>query len=219
MTLAKEAWIFVLPFLALAGLAWLASWPRSAVGLLVTAIAVAAFFRVPARSYNGPDDLILAAANGVVTAVDEVAVPELNGRTHRRIVTFLSVFNVHVQRAPIAGTVRSSTFRPGRKVAAFRPDAGDVNESHFVTLETTGGGVLGVKQIAGLLARRIVNDLRPGDRVVRGQRIGLIKFGSRVDLFLPIDAEILVGEGDRLVEGLTEVARLQTPGAAEGEAS
>lgn len=129
----------------------------------------------------------------------------------QRIVTFLSVFNVHVQRAPVGGEVIESRFSPGRKVAAFRAGAGQVNENHLTVLQCQNGDLIGVRQVAGLLARRVVCSLRPGDRVRQGDLIGLIKFGSRVDLMLPDDYEIVVGQGDRLREGETVVARLKKP--------
>ena len=120
--------------------------------------------------------------------------------------TFLSVFNVHVQRSPVAGTVVESTFTPGRKVAAFRADAGDVNENHWTVLADDEGRRFGVRQIAGLLARRVVAYKSKDAAVERGELIGLIKFGSRVDLYLPPDYALQVSEGQTLHEGETVVA-------------
>ena len=124
-----------------------------------------------------------------------------------RVVTFLSVFDVHVQRSPVAGEVVVSRYTPGRKVAAFRPEAGEVNESHLTVLRDSKGNLFGVKQIAGLLARRVVAYQGVGSQVERGQLIGLIKFGSRVDLLVPSSYRIAVQKGDRLKEGKTPVAR------------
>ena len=115
--------------------------------------------------------------------------------------------NVHVQRIPITGTVKMVRHQPGRFLQAFRPEASSVNEYIAMLIQTTFGPVL-VKQIAGIMARRCVNDAHPGDIVNGGQRFGMIKFGSRVDLFIAPAAEILVTVGDRVIGGVTPVARL-----------
>ena len=206
MTFAREAWVFVLP-VALAALASAWRWPKVAVLLAALAVLLLAFFRIPTRRYSGPFDRVLAPANGIVTAIERVEEPLLGPDRYLRITTFLSVFNIHVQRSPSAGEVVSSTYRPGRKIAAFKPEAGEVNESHLVVLETENGDRIGIKQIAGLLARRVVSYLEVGQTVERGELIGLIKFGSRVDLYLPSAYQVTVKKGDRLSEGLTEVAR------------
>jgi phosphatidylserine decarboxylase len=125
----------------------------------------------------------------------------------QRVVTFLSVFDVHLQRAPVSGRVIHSMASRGKRVAAFRHDAGDVNAGQLTVIETTGGDRIGVRQIVGLLARRIVCYFEPGQRVERGDTLGLIKFGSRVDLMVPRHYEILVGPGARLRGGTTPVAR------------
>lgn len=207
MTFAREALPFVAVPLVVA--IALAAWgrPAWAVAVAVIAAAVLLFFRVPARPEHPDPDAVLAPANGVVTAVDEVIEPSLGDRPVPRIVTFLSVFDVHVQRAPVSGRVVESRFRAGRKVAAFRKDAGDVNEHHWTVLETAAGRRYGIRQIAGLLARRVVSDAEVGARFERGDRIGLIKFGSRVDLYLPAGSTIEVAAGDRMTEGATVVAR------------
>ncbi len=207
MRFAREALPFVLPLVLLAIAAVAAGWPRIGVTIAVLALAVLWFFRVPTRPPHSDPAVVLAPANGVITAIDEVVEERLGEAPVRRIVTFLSVFNVHVQRAPVSGEVIISDYQPGRKVAAFREDAGEVNEYHFTALETGTGDVVGMKQIAGLLARRVVSDAEVGERFERGQRIGIIKFGSRVDLYLPTSWEIAVAVGDRLTEGATVVAR------------
>ena len=124
-----------------------------------------------------------------------------------RISTFLSVLNVHVQRAPLAGTVEVVEHQPGRFLQAFKAEASSVNE-HIGTVMATESGTILVKQIAGILARRCVNYTEPGQTLLMGERLGLIRFGSRVDLFLPCDAEILVSLGDRIHGGITPVAQL-----------
>ncbi len=207
MTFAREAWVFVLPFAFLALVAVLVHWPRSAVALAVLSILILAFFRIPRRDYSGPASMVLAPANGTVTAIATVDEPLMGPGPFQRVTTFLSVFNVHVQRAPMDGRVVESRFRPGKKLAAFKPEAGEVNESHLVVLETASGQRIGVKQIAGLVARRVVSYLEPGQEVRRGDLIGVIKFGSRVDLYLPESHQLLVSKGDRMIEGKTPVAK------------
>lgn len=211
MTFAKEALPFVLPLaIAAMGLALLR---KPGWALLVGGIAllVLLFFRIPVRRVEVPDGSVLAPANGRILRVDRSPALTQDEAELQRIVIFLSVFNVHVQRAPITGEVIESRFTPGRKVAAFKADAGEINENHLSVLRRDNGDLIGVRQIAGLLARRVVCYLQAGDQVEQGELIGLIKFGSRVDLMLPDHYEILVREGDRVREGLTVVARSEMP--------
>ena len=206
MTFAREAWIFVLPAAVATLIALLLQWPRSALALGLAAALLLAFFRIPERRFAGPACTLLAPANGKITAIDAVAEPLLGAGRYQRVTTFLSVFDVHVQRAPCDGRVVASRFASGRKVAAFRPEAGQVNESHFVVLETPTGDRIGVKQIAGLVARRVVSYLEEDQVVRRGDLIGVIKFGSRVDLYLPESYAIRAAPGQRVIEGLTPIA-------------
>jgi phosphatidylserine decarboxylase len=207
MRFVREAWPFVVPFVVLALL--LAAlgqlWAAGVAALL--AIGILLFFRDPRRAFDGDEEAVLAAADGLITRVDRVQDDEVGPEERLRIVTFLSVFDVHVQRSPVGGEVVASKSRPGRKVAAFRKDADQVNESHLTVLETDSGERVGVRQIAGLVARRVVPYLEMGDRVRRGDHLGVIKFGSRVDLVLPGDWQPLVAEGDRVRTGATPVAR------------
>lgn len=206
MTFAKEAWPFVLPFAFLAALLFVLGRPGWGAAALVVGLMVLLFFRDPARGYDGDAGVVLAAADGRVLLVDAIADPEIGDGRFHRVVTFLSVFDVHVQRVPAAGEVISSRFTAGRKVAAFRADAGEVNEKHLTVIRRPGGDKVGVRQIAGLLARRVVCYLHEGDQVHRGQSLGLIKFGSRVDLLVPESYSVLVKKGDRLKNGATPVA-------------
>jgi phosphatidylserine decarboxylase len=210
MTFAREAWPFVLPFIVAAVVAAMVAlyWP--ALVLLLTGLLALAFFRIPKRTFEGNPAILVAPANGRVTSIDSVEDPEIGpGRMHR-IVTFLSVFDVHVQRAPASGTILSKTYRKGRKIAAFRPEAGEVNESCTTVFEIESERTIAVRQLAGLVARRVVGYVEEGDSLTRGDLIGVIKFGSRVDLFVPADYSILVRVGQRVTEGLTPVA---SPGA------
>ena len=210
MRFAKEAWPFVLPFAAASGL--LLGLGRRSLGAAsaVTGLGVLLFFRDPDRWFDGDPSTVIAAADGVVTGVDVVEDPAVADGPMQRIVTFLSAFDVHVQRTPVAGRVVASRFYPGRKVAAFRADAGDVNECQLTVIERSGehaGDRIGVRQLAGLMARRVVGYLETGDVVDQGQHLGVIKFGSRVDLLVPEHYEILVAKGDRLRNGETPMAR------------
>jgi phosphatidylserine decarboxylase len=209
MTFAREAWPFVLPFVALGAIVGLAGRWGWAAAALLAAFAVLLFFRVPTRTFDGDPMAVLAAADGKITAVGEATVPELGAGTYHQIVTFLSVFDVHVQRAPVSGEVVGSHYTAGRKVAAFRDDAGDVNENHLTVIRTDRGDLVAVRQIAGLLARRGVPWAEVGDRLERGQLMGLIKFGSRVDLFLPPTWGVEAEKGQRPRTGATVVGEIR----------
>jgi phosphatidylserine decarboxylase len=207
MRIAAEALPFVLPAAGLALVLTVAVHWLVGLGIGLLSLLLALFFRIPRRHEPNDPRAVVAPANGRVLLVDEVEDPELGDGTWRRIVTFLSVLDVHVQRAPVAGEVVRTAFRPGRKIAAFRPEAGEVNENRLLVLRTDDGELVGVRQIAGLLARRTVGYRNSGERLTRGELIGLIKFGSRVDLLLPSAYAIAVRPGERLREGETVVAR------------
>lgn len=206
MTFAKEAWPFVLPFVfGAAILSWIDR-PGWALAALVVGLLVLLFFRDPTRRYEGEVGVVLAAADGLITRIDTIEDPEIGPGRYHRIVTFLSVFDVHVQKVPAAGEVIASRYAVGKKVAAFREDAGDVNEKHLTVIRRQNGDTIGVRQIAGLLARRVVCYLKEGDHVHRGQPMGLIKFSSRVDLLVPESYELKVKKGDRVKNGTTPMA-------------
>jgi phosphatidylserine decarboxylase len=162
------------------------------------------FFRDPERRPEGGDETIVSPADGTVLSVAEA--PESPAGARRRLSVFMSVFNCHVNRAPVTGLLGDYAYVRGRKDAAFSDKASLDNEQNRITLVSAAGSVT-FKQIAGALARRIVFYPRVGDTLERGQRIGLIRFGSRVDLFVPDGAEVLVKPGDKLKAGRTAVAR------------
>jgi phosphatidylserine decarboxylase len=198
-------------FWALAVLLWRAT--RGRVGAAILAVAtslwltVLYFFRDPNRPLVSEPGLVMSAADGKIVAVVREQEPLYLQREALRISTFLDLNDVHVQRVPVGGVVRRIMARPGKFMQAFRPEASTENESIAMEIETAYGVVL-VKQIAGIMARRCVNYATPGQQVMTGERFGLIRFGSRVDLFLPPDAQPLVTEGDRVYGALTPVARL-----------
>jgi len=206
MRFAREARPFVLPFALAAGLLVVFGHPYWALAAAAVALAVLLFFRDPRRVPGGPDDAVLAAADGLITRVEPAEDAAVGDGNYQRVVTFLSVFDVHVQKVPSAGKVIASSYTRGRKVAAFREDAGEVNEQHLTVVERPNGDRVGVRQIAGLLARRVVCFLGEGDAVERAQPMGLIKFGSRVDVLVPASYRVMVAKGDRVKNGQTVIA-------------
>jgi phosphatidylserine decarboxylase len=209
MGFAREAWPFVLPPAVVAVLLLVAGMPIAATLAAALAIFLLLFFRDPASRFGGDDDLVLAPAWGKVLRVEDARDPAVSAEPLQRIVTFLSVFDVHLQRVPINGRVVRCETRPGRRVPAFRHDAAEVNEGRLTVLESADGDRIGVRQIVGLVARRIVCYLQEGQAVARGETLGLIKFGSRVDLLVPQRYEIMVQPGARLRGGSTPVARVR----------
>jgi len=212
MRIAREAWPFSLPLLLASLVLAFLHWPLSAGLVLVFALGVLLFFRIPRYRFEGLSEMILAPAWGVVTRVDRVQMEELGAAPGHRIVTFLSVFDVHVQRSPSEGGVLKTEYTRGKKVAAFRADAGEVNERRLTVIERPDGDRLAIVQIAGLIARRVVTYLKPGDQVHRGDLIGLIRFGSRVDLIVPATYSVLVRPGQRVRGGETVMARTDARG-------
>ena len=206
MRFAREAWPFVLPFVALAAILLIAGLPWWAGGAFVVALALLLFFRDPRRTPAGGPEAVLSAADGLITRVETVEDPAVGPGAFRRVVTFLSVFDVHVQKTPVDGRIVASRSTRGRKLAAFHRRAGELNEQHLTVIERPGGERFGVVQIAGLLARRVVCSLDEGDAVERAQPMGLIKFGSRVDVLVPAHYRVTVERGDRVKNGATVIA-------------
>ena len=204
LCLAPEGLIFVLPLASVAlVVALLGWWLLAAAGCLLT-ICVAYFFRDPARHIPPIPGAIVAPADGRVMEI----VPE-DARTYRLSI-FLSVLDVHVNRAPYGGTVGSVSYTPGRFLAAYRREASVVNEANSIMIENQGQTFV-VKQIAGVLARRIVCRVQPGDILEKGQRYGLIRFGSRTDVMLPQETEVVVRVGDIVRGGESVLAFLKEP--------
>jgi phosphatidylserine decarboxylase len=174
--------------------------------LTLLAVFVMYFFRDPVHTAPEDPTLVLAPGQGRVLDVSEVDEPTFLGGACRKISIFLSIFDVHVQHAPVSGVVEHRSYRPGKYAVAWLDKASEGNEQASLGISTPTGRVL-VRQVAGLVARRIVTDPSEGDHVQRGGRIGLIRFGSRVDLFLPLEWEVTCAAGDRAVAGLTVLAR------------
>jgi len=204
--MARDGWLFVGPslgvcVLGLFGVAvdWQWSWFVLIEGFTV-AVCFAFFFRDPNRTTPAESDVIVATADGRIVVVDA----RDDGST--QIDTFLSVLDVHVNRAPVSGTIRDSVYRPGRFHVAFRSEAADNNERHDLLINGPHGTIMSA-QIAGILARRIVCRPRPGDRLQMGERIGLIRFGSRTQIIAPSGYVASVSVGDRVRAGETVIAR------------
>ena len=190
--------------MAAAGVAGWTGHPIVATFFIAIALFLLSFFRDPERVPEGGEETIISPADGTVLSV--APAPEAPPGSSRRLSIFMSVFNCHVNRAPVSGEVSAYEYISGRTAAAFLEKASTENEQNRITLASARGGVT-FKQIAGALARRIVFYPRVGERLWRGQRIGMIRLGSRVDLFLPDDAEVLVTRGDKVKAGRTPVAR------------
>jgi len=192
--------------LALAGLAGLLGWTGVGYALLGLSFFVAFFFRNPPRLLPGDERTVVAPADGRVLEAGEIERPD--GTRARRVGIFLSVFDVHVNRAPVAGRVVALERGGEKYLAAFNRRAEAENVRCEMTLETERGERVGVTQIAGLIARRIVCHPRPGEWIPRGARYGLIRFGSRTDVVLPMDAELRVRRGERVRGGSSVIAQL-----------
>ncbi|HET8889380.1 MAG TPA: phosphatidylserine decarboxylase family protein [Candidatus Angelobacter sp.] len=165
------------------------------------------FFRDPERAIPSGGGLVVSPADGKVT---DVSSTQLNGVPCTRISIFLNVFDVHVNRSPVSGVIKSAVYKKGQFGNAMSSASADDNEQNIVTMEGDGMTVV-FKQIAGLLARRIVFNHKPGDKLARGQRVGMIKFGSRTDVIFPQPAEISVKIGDRVKGGSSVLARVTVP--------
>jgi phosphatidylserine decarboxylase len=175
--------------------------------LLLVTLAVAAFFRNPFRRLPADPKAITSPADGTILSIETLGADALIPAPCRKISIFMSPLNVHVNRMPASGTVTRKTHFPGRFYVASQPKASLENERTETVLETDDGQVLGMVQIAGRLARRIICYAERGDRFQRGERIGLIRFGSRVELFVPEGVDLRVRPGDRVQGGSTILAR------------
>jgi phosphatidylserine decarboxylase len=182
---------------------WLTSPLWAAIPVLLAAFFLW-FFRDPERTVPTEPGVVVAPADGKVTAVSPAT---LNGKEFTRISIFLNVFNVHVNRSPMGGVIRSAKYQAGKFLNAMNPACADLNEQNTVTVEGEGHTVI-FKQIAGLLARRVVFTKKVGDAVQRGERIGLMKFSSRMDVFLDPSASIRVKVGDHVKGGSSTLAFL-----------
>ena len=207
----KEGYKFVAAAATAAVVAFLISTSLGLVFAFATA-ALIYFFRDPERMVPGRDGLVLAPADGVIISVVTVAPPpelELGSYPRTRISIFLSVMDVHVIRTPVAGQIEASVYRPGQYLNAASPQAPALNEYHGFVVEAKDVRI-GAVLVAGTVARRIVPSVEKGDTLTAGQRLGVIRFGSRVDVYLPQSACVLVGEGQRTIAAETVLADLES---------
>jgi phosphatidylserine decarboxylase len=203
LSMVKEGYYFGLPPLAAGGICFLFHWYVAAGVLVFLAAFVFSFFRDPERVIAVEPGAVVSPADGrVVVVTDE----ENAGRAGKRISIFLAIWNVHINRAPAAGTIKNLEYRPGKFLAAMRERASMENEQNVFTL-STAAGEMQFKQIAGLIARRVVSWKKVGEKVALGERIGLMRFGSRMDLWLPKEAELLVKPGEIVKGGISVLAR------------
>jgi phosphatidylserine decarboxylase len=212
----REGYRFVAIFFAVAVLLFVTGFEALGWLALVLTLWCAYFFRDPERATPVRDGLVISPADGRVSAIAEITPPpelDLGEGPRQRISIFMNVFDVHVNRAPVDGRITRIVYVPGKFVNADLDKASEDNERQAFTIETDGGRRIGVVQIAGLLARRIVKFVEQGSEVKAGQRIGLIRFGSRVDIYLPQGHMPFVAIGQRSIAGETVLADLA---AAEG---
>jgi phosphatidylserine decarboxylase len=201
--MVKDAYKFALPPLIAGALCLIPGWKVPAAILIFLGLFVFYFFRDPERTIPAEPGSVVSPADGhVMEIVDELHESVMG----HRVTIFLAIWDVHVQRAPVAGRVAEVVYRPGKFYAAFRSAASVENEQNIITLQTPGGPLV-FKQIAGAIARRVICWKRAGETVSRGERVGLIRFGSRVDIWLPMEAEILVRRGQKVKGGESLLAK------------
>jgi phosphatidylserine decarboxylase len=204
-TLLEGRWIFAV-LLLLAVASWFLT-PWLSLLFLLLIFSTLAFFRDPARMTPADPYLVVAAADGTITEIVEVDENEFLKKRSRRIGIFLSVFDVHTNRAPIDGRVIYRQHRPGLCLDARRPESSEKNESMAWVFENSRATIV-VRQITGAIARRIVAWAQVGDELKKGDRFGMIRFGSRTEVYLPLAATVLVKMGDHVSGGSTIIARL-----------
>ncbi len=216
--IAPEGRIFVAIGVVVAlGLLWLGPW-TGALGIAL-ALWVAYFFRDPPRTVPTRDGLVVSPADGIVSMITEAVPPAelgLGADALTRVSVFLNVFDVHINRSPVAGTIERIAYHPGKFLNASLDKASIDNERNSLALVLADGRRIGVVQIAGLVARRIVCRVREGQRLRTGERFGLIRFGSRTDLFLPKGVSPLVSVGQRMIGGETVMADLSSTEGPRG---
>jgi phosphatidylserine decarboxylase len=199
----NEGYKFGVPPIVVGAVCFAVGWKLAAAILIFLGIFVFYFFRDPDRIIPSAPGTVVSPADGhVMEIVDE----ELGSQMGRRVTIFLAIWDVHVQRAPVAGRIADVVYKPGRFYAAFRAAASRENEQNIISIETPNGTLV-FKQIAGAIARRVLCWKRTGETVALGQRVGMIRFGSRVDVWLPLEAEISVRRGQKVKGGESILAK------------
>ena len=228
MSIAREGYVPAAVVAVPGAAALLAGWTATGLALLLLSIGVLLFFRDPERVVPQADNVILSPADGIVSLIRECepplelqiddgsGLPGLPTGPVTRVSIFMSVFDVHINRTPVGGTVRRVVYIPGRFVSAELDKASEENERQHLLVERSDGLRIGFTQIAGLVARRIVPFVKPGDILAKGQRVGLIRFGSRVDVYLPAGTDPKVLIGQTVIAGETVLAEIGQRGLIEG---
>ncbi len=209
-----EGWRFVGVFAAVTVLMWMLFKPVGVVCLALT-VWCYFFFRNPLRAVPAGDSLVLAPADGIVSKIADVVPPkelEIGDEPMTRVSIFMSVFSVHVNRAPMAGKITKMYYRPGAFVDVSLDKESENNERQELAMETLTGHKIAFVQIAGLVARRILTFVKEGDQLKAGERFGLIRFGSRLDVYLPKGVAVQVMEGQTAVAGETVLADINVTG-------
>jgi phosphatidylserine decarboxylase len=207
MGIAREGIPFILIALGLSAAVFLLVGPVAGGASLALPAFVTNFFRDPERTPPEGEELVVSPADGKVISVAEVDEGRYLNRRMKRVCVFMNVFNVHVNRVPVSGRVEAVRYNPGRFLMGYAEKASLDNEQNAIVIRRPDGRDVLFIQIAGLVARRIVCYLKGGERVRRGERFGLIRFGSRVDVYLPMDAEVRVRVGDKVKAGESVLGR------------
>lgn len=206
--IAGEGLPFIIPMLGLTILAFAAGFRGIAFVFLAITLFVIWFFRNPNRYVPEKEGLVISPADGKVIRIEDATSDEWPGRTFKKISIFMNIFNVHVNRMPYSGKIQFIHYRKGKFLSANLDKASALNERNTVLLQTVDGREIITVQIAGLIARRIVCWLKEGMQVSKGERFGLIRFGSRVEVLLPIGTTLLVSVGEKVRAGETPIGEL-----------
>jgi phosphatidylserine decarboxylase len=207
MSIAREGYPLIFTAAVFALLAFAVGWVPLGIAFSLIALAITGFFRDPHRQPPAGEGLIVAPADGKVVSVAGVKGDVLFVGATTRVSIFLSPLDVHINRTPVEGKVEKLSYKPGKFFAAYKEEASQQNEQNALSILDAQGRILGVVQIAGVMVRRIVCRVKPGDRLGRGEKFGLIMFGSRTDTYLPAGCRVEVAEGQRVKGGETVLAR------------
>lgn len=208
MRIAREGYPLVLAAAVVTIVAFALGWLIIGILLTLATFAVAAFFRDPERKIPAGEGLLVSPADGKVVSIAEVMGDPIFAEAVTRVSIFLSPLDVHINRVPVAGKIEEIKYQPGKFLAAYEAEASRVNERNALKIVDKNGLALGVVQIAGVMARRIVCRVKRGDALARGDRFGLIMFGSRTDTYLPKGCRVEVKEGQRVKGGETILGRI-----------
>ena len=204
--ISRDAWFYlaILAFLAVIAY-WV--WPGLVILPVILFLFILFFFRNPNREIELDELMLVSPADGIVMDVERVMEDQFLKGESIRVRIFLSILNVHINRSPMAGEVVFRSYRPGQMIPAFKSHSSDLNEKNYVGIKNTHLQIL-VSQVTGFIARRIVCWVNKGDKVLKGERYGLIKFGSCSEIFMPTNVEIMVSPGDKVRGGITVIGRV-----------